>query len=90
MLTIDPKTITAAQLRRCADILESIELLGRTFHAVLEGKQPPEQTVHVEPPAKVNRGRLKRKPMSAEAKAKISLAAKKRWKKARAAGRTTL
>jgi hypothetical protein len=57
MLTIDPKTITSAQLRRCADILDTITLLGRTFQAVLSGKQPPEQTVHVETPNNVHRGR---------------------------------
>lgn len=43
MITIDPKVVTPAQLRRAADILDTIDLLGKTFRSLFTGQPEPER-----------------------------------------------
>ena len=77
--------ITPTQFRRAAVIRENIDHLASELHTIFglelnpSAPETPTPTKH----------RSKRR-MSDETKAKISAAAKLRWKKARAKGRTTL
>lgn len=80
--------ISAAQLRRAADIREQVDALAHELHVIF-GMSADEALLGPEKPAPaVRQPRLtpKRRKMSAEAKAKISAAMKKRWRKAWAKG----
>jgi hypothetical protein len=84
------KHLTAAQLRRLADIKDEITALESEFDTIATTgtpvSMPSNRTMIVHSPAFLEpRGR-----MSAAVKAKISRAAKLRWKKAKLAGRNSL
>lgn len=88
MKTINPKHLTSAQFRRLADIKEQIAALEFEFNTIATTGTPvsmPEQDAHHH-----LRPLPKRRRMSAAARAKISAAAKKRWRKARAQGLNSL
>ena len=72
--------LTALQLRKAADIQERIEALTRELNRLLLGT------------AESDNGQRKmiRRRMSAAGRARIAAAARLRWKKAKAAGKTTL
>ena len=76
-------TLTATQLRRAADIKDEIASLSGTLAGIFN----QDIAVVPEAPAKVKTGR---RSMSNVARMKIARAAKLRWKKAKAAGRSTL
>jgi hypothetical protein len=79
--------ISASELRRAADIKERIEELQGVLHSIFGVTDQPEPTeaelAHVPT-------RWKKRTMSPEARAKIGAALKKRWRKARAAGKLHL
>jgi hypothetical protein len=93
MIQIDPKTVTATQLRRAADIIEHIEMLGAKFRQLFRNPYPdevPKTPVFRNKTLVAGTATPTRRKMSAAARAKISAAAKKRWKQARAAGKNSL
>jgi hypothetical protein len=65
--------LTPKQLRQAADLKERISRLQKQLAGLL-GDAPAE-------PVRGKRGRRKKRKMSAEARAKISAAQKKRWAK---------
>lgn len=77
--------ISSADLRRAADIREQVDKLAHELHVIfgISDEKPA-------PVVRQPRLTIKRRKMSAEAKAKISAAAKKRWKKVWAKGKTSL
>ena len=78
--------LSANDLRRAASIKDKIESLQNELNKIpghVAGNGPvPDSNAGIK-----KRGRRK---MSASARARISAAAKKRWKKAKAAGKKTL
>jgi hypothetical protein len=87
-------TLSAKQLRNAATIREKIDDLQRELHRIM--KQPFQEagqnhggrsSGHV---SAVSSSSRKKRTMSAAARAKIAAAARERWKKAKAAGKTTL
>lgn len=89
--------ISALQLRNAANIKERIEILEAELARVLSGRPP---VIKTSTPKLLLKPRdvtlkdvdrcLKRRRMSPEARAKISAAAKRRWAKAKTAGRKSL
>jgi len=89
----DLLSLTSVQLNHAAKLKEQIEKLGSELASLL-GSQPPtlkrgpgrprKARLAAEPP------KTKRRRMSPEARAKIAAAAKKRWAKAKAQGKTSL
>ena len=78
---MNPITIlTSKQLRQVADLKDHIQSLENEVAQILGSPSKP--ATHAQP--------RKRRKMSAAARAKISAAAKKRWAKAKAAGKTKL
>jgi len=78
-------TISAAQLRAAADIKDKIAGLTQELKNILGiTDQPEERYQHKLRPLP------KRRFMSAEARAKIAAAARRRWRRAKAAGRNSL
>jgi hypothetical protein len=75
-------TLTAAQLKRAHVIKLRIESLESKLQKIFGGGTPSYTGA--------KRGRKPKRKMSAAAKAKISAAAKKRWAKAKAAGKSRL
>ena len=75
--------LSSKQLRKAAKIQDKIADLQNELSRLLGSKSTSSASV---------KGRKKRtrRPMSAAAKKKIAAAAKARWKKAKAAGRTSL
>ena len=73
--------LTAAALRRAADLKDQITALQNELDGILTGD--------VSKPAEARPPKRRRR-MSAEARAKISLAAKRRWKNAKLEGRKNL
>lgn len=85
---------TPEALRRAADIVEEIRKLNDEFDSILVGEpQHQHELFHApkppKPPFQFIGSKPKRK-MSAEARARIGAAMKKRWRKARAAGKLHL
>jgi hypothetical protein len=72
-------------LRRVISIKERIETLERQLEKLLVGGAT--STIGS---ARANNGRKRKRTMSAGHRAKLAEAAKARWKKAKAAGKTTL
>lgn len=70
MITIDPRTVTAAQLRRAADFIEQIEKLGTEFRQLFRNPYPETSTQPIAP---------KRRRMSTAGRQAISNAQKRRW-----------
>lgn len=100
MITINPKTITPTQLREAADILDRIIAMSESFNekrtslgksfAEIFGGQAEENLEKTAETTVPHRWRKKRRRISAQARARIAVAAKKRWEKARKAGRNHL
>jgi hypothetical protein len=72
--------LSAKQLRKAANLKDKIESLQNDLSRLLGKPEAVEK----------KSTRRKRKPMSAAAKAKIAAAARARWKRAKAAGKTRL
>jgi hypothetical protein len=85
---LNMKSISAAALRRAADIQDKIESLNRELSAIL-GTEVGNGRNRMGRPSD-SRKKGPRGPMSAAARAKIAAAAKKRWAKAKAAGKNSL
>jgi len=66
-------SLTSKQLRQAADLKEQIERLQQQLDSLLGGESPAA--------SKPKQGRKKKRKMSAEARAKIGAAQKKRWAK---------
>ena len=79
----DITQLSAAQLRRAADIKTRIEHLQKELTGVLGG-------VRVSSPNASAKPVRKKRKLNAAARKRISLAAKARWAKAKAAGRKKL
>jgi hypothetical protein len=78
---MDINKLTPEQLRKAADLRESIDALQEELNEVLGGEIPSpfQVAVEAEPEPGNGRRRKKRKPVSAEGRANISAAAKARW-----------
>lgn len=72
-MTQSTASLTASQLRQAADLKERIEQLQRKLDSLLGGESPAA--------SKPKQGRRRKRKMSAEARAKIGAAQKKRWAK---------
>lgn len=77
--------LSAADMRRAADLKDKITAYQQELLSIFGMADQPEPQVERQP--RLTKGRRK---MSAEARAKISRAMKKRWRKAWAKGNTTL
>lgn len=82
--------LTAIQLRQAADLKDRISDLENELEGLLTGDYTKMTNPIPLPLPRQPRLTPKRRRMSAEARAKIRLAAKRRWKKAKAAGRNSL
>lgn len=91
--------ITPAQFRRAADIREQIGKLAHELHVIFglseDAKTVPLKTenpqpLYINPFDAMVKTSTKRRRMSKASRAKISAAAKLRWRKARAKGRNSL
>jgi hypothetical protein len=80
--------VSAAALRRAADIQDKIESLNKELSAILGTEVGNGRKRIGRPPGSGKKG--PRGPMSATARAKIAAVAKKRWAKAKAAGKNSL
>ena len=76
-------SISVVDLRRAITLREKIEAMQSELAAILGGSSSP-RTIGRPKGSKTKRA------MSAATKAKMAAAAKARWKKAKAAGKTTL
>jgi len=82
--------ISAAGLRRAADIQDKIAGLNKELSAILDGTEVGNGVKRMgRPPGSGKKTGGKRK-MSAAARAKIAAAAKARWAKAKSAGKKSL
>lgn len=77
--------ITAAQLRRAAEIKDNIESLTNELNSLLNGTGTRKRLGR--PPGS---GRKGKRTMSAAGRARIAAAARARWRKAKASGRNRL
>jgi hypothetical protein len=91
----DQLSLTAAQLHHAADIKDKIVALEHELAAILgtnssatpkRGRGRPRKTLIV---GTTEMPKLKRRTMSAFARARIAAAAKRRWAKAKAAGKNS-
>lgn len=78
--------LSAATLRRAADLYDKIEAMQSELEQILSGKKKPGRkagvagvTPPVEKPAATTKKKKAKRNMSAEGRAAISAAAKKRW-----------
>ncbi len=76
---------SAPQLRHAADLKDRIEQLTNELDSLLGGTSGPKRRGR--PPGS---GKKVKRTMSAAGRARIAAAARKRWKKAKAAGRNSL
>jgi len=76
--------MTSQQLRNLADLIDQRTALDARIQDAISGNLPPAEANGIVPI------RHKRRTMSPEARARIAMAARRRWKRAKAAGRNTL
>jgi hypothetical protein len=92
----DLLSLTPAQLNHAADLKEKIEKLENELTSLLGSNSPvapkrgPGRPKKILTVGTIQLPKLKRRKMSAAGRARIAAAAKARWAKAKAAGKTSL